>query len=292
MHEHDRRATRRVGLRDLLRLVVRDARHVRRANYPTACKPRSRIASCRADRALRDRALLRALGVPRRADALEQRLRVADGRRAARAGARRARAPARAAPRLHRGAWLAGAARGDRGRLRALAAETCSRSRRPRRASSRHTTRCLAPGDHVIVETPCYGSAIELARSTGADVSLWQRRYEDGWAHDLDELERLLRPETRLVYINSPHNPTGTQMPRATLRATRRARRRALDRAVQRRGLPGPRARPRPAPACRLRRLRRARSRSAPSPRRTACPACASAGSPAASLRCSRASRS
>jgi aspartate/methionine/tyrosine aminotransferase len=75
----------------------------------------------------------------------------------------------------------------------------------------------LAPGDHVIVESPCYGSAIELAHSTGADVSLWQRRYEDGWAHDLDELERLLRPETKLLYINSPHNPTGTQMPRATL---------------------------------------------------------------------------
>jgi aspartate/methionine/tyrosine aminotransferase len=75
----------------------------------------------------------------------------------------------------------------------------------------------LAPGDHVIVESPCYGSAIELAHSTGADVSLWQRRYEDGWAYDLDELKRLLRPETQLVYINSPHNPTGTQMPRATL---------------------------------------------------------------------------
>ncbi len=69
----------------------------------------------------------------------------------------------------------------------------------------------------MIVESPCYGSAIELAHSTGADVSLWQRRYEDGWAHDLDELERLLRPETKLVYINSPHNPTGTQMLMATL---------------------------------------------------------------------------
>src|SRR5580658_1964309 len=58
----------------------------------------------------------------------------------------------------------------------------------------------LAPGDHVIVESPCYGSAIALAHSTGADVSLWQRCYEDAWAYDLDELERLLRPETQLVY--------------------------------------------------------------------------------------------
>jgi aspartate/methionine/tyrosine aminotransferase len=75
----------------------------------------------------------------------------------------------------------------------------------------------LSPGDHVVVEAPCYGSAIEVARSTGASVSLWERRHEDGWAHDLDALERMLRADTRLIYINSPHNPTGTQMPRATL---------------------------------------------------------------------------
>jgi aspartate/methionine/tyrosine aminotransferase len=73
----------------------------------------------------------------------------------------------------------------------------------------------LGPGDHAIVEAPCYGSAIEVARSTGAEVALWQRREEDGWAHDVAALEGLLRPHTRLVYINSPHNPTGTQMARA-----------------------------------------------------------------------------
>jgi aspartate/methionine/tyrosine aminotransferase len=72
----------------------------------------------------------------------------------------------------------------------------------------------LGPGDHVVVEAPCYGSAIEVARSTGAEVGLWQRRQEDGWAHDLDALEGLLRANTKLIYLNSPHNPTGTQMPR------------------------------------------------------------------------------
>jgi len=70
----------------------------------------------------------------------------------------------------------------------------------------------LEPGDHVVIEAPCYGAAIEVARSAGAVVSLWPRRYEDGWAHDLAELERLLRKETRLIYINSPHNPTGVPM--------------------------------------------------------------------------------
>jgi aspartate/methionine/tyrosine aminotransferase len=75
----------------------------------------------------------------------------------------------------------------------------------------------LRPGDHAIVETPCYESALEVARSTGAEIDRWRRRYEDGWAHDLDALERLIRPDTRLLYVNQPHNPTGTLMDRATL---------------------------------------------------------------------------
>jgi aspartate/methionine/tyrosine aminotransferase len=72
----------------------------------------------------------------------------------------------------------------------------------------------LRPGDHAIVETPCYESALQVARSTGAEVSQWRRRYEDGWAHDLDTLARLIRPETRMLYLNQPHNPTGTLMAR------------------------------------------------------------------------------
>lgn len=75
----------------------------------------------------------------------------------------------------------------------------------------------LGPGDHVIVETPCYESALELARSTGADVTEWRRSPADGWSHDLEALERLLRPDTRLLYVNTPHNPTGTLMPRHVL---------------------------------------------------------------------------
>jgi aspartate/methionine/tyrosine aminotransferase len=70
----------------------------------------------------------------------------------------------------------------------------------------------LRPGDHIVVESPCYGSAVALARSTGAEVSLWRRRHEEGWAYDLDELESLLRADTAMVYVNTPHNPTGSHM--------------------------------------------------------------------------------
>jgi aspartate/methionine/tyrosine aminotransferase len=70
----------------------------------------------------------------------------------------------------------------------------------------------LSPADHAIIETPCYESALEVTRSTGAAVEVWQRHFEDGWAHDLLALEKLFRPNTKLVYINTPSNPTGINM--------------------------------------------------------------------------------
>jgi len=70
------------------------------------------------------------------------------------------------------------------------------------------------PGDHVIVETPCFESGLELARSTGAEVSEWRRRSEKNWAHDFHALEKLIRPNTKVIYINTPHNPTGLLMPK------------------------------------------------------------------------------
>jgi aspartate/methionine/tyrosine aminotransferase len=70
----------------------------------------------------------------------------------------------------------------------------------------------VGPGDHVIVETPCYESALEVARSTGAQVSGWYRSFENGWAHDVAALENLIQPNTKIIYINTPHNPTGLLM--------------------------------------------------------------------------------
>jgi aspartate/methionine/tyrosine aminotransferase len=71
----------------------------------------------------------------------------------------------------------------------------------------------LTPQDHAIVEAPCYESALTLPKSTGASVSEWRRMPENGWAHDFAALEALIRPNTRALYINTPHNPTGLLMP-------------------------------------------------------------------------------
>ena len=75
----------------------------------------------------------------------------------------------------------------------------------------------VGPGDHAIVTVPNYQSAESVPRATGATVDGLVLRAEDGWAPDLDALEALLRPETRLIAINFPHNPTGAVPDRATM---------------------------------------------------------------------------
>ena len=70
----------------------------------------------------------------------------------------------------------------------------------------------LKPGDHIIVHSPCYQSLFEVARSIGAEVTFWRGREENGWALDLDELKAVLRPNTRAIVVNTPHNPTGYLM--------------------------------------------------------------------------------
>jgi len=70
----------------------------------------------------------------------------------------------------------------------------------------------LQPGDHVIVHSPGYQSLAEVARSLGCEVTPWIAREENNWMPDLDDLKRSLRPTTRAVVINTPHNPTGLLM--------------------------------------------------------------------------------
>ncbi len=68
----------------------------------------------------------------------------------------------------------------------------------------------LGPGDHAIVHTPGYQSLYEVAEAAGASITRWETRESDGWQLDVDVLEELIKPETKLIVINSPHNPTGS----------------------------------------------------------------------------------
>jgi len=68
----------------------------------------------------------------------------------------------------------------------------------------------LQPGDHMIYLSPAYQSLYEVAASAGCQVTPWPlRQGPNGWMLDMDELAGLLRPNTKLIVINTPHNPTG-----------------------------------------------------------------------------------
>lgn len=68
----------------------------------------------------------------------------------------------------------------------------------------------LNAGDHVISFAPGYQSLYEIARASGADVTVIPLAMEDGWRIDPDAVRRAVTPRTRLIVINAPHNPTGT----------------------------------------------------------------------------------
>jgi aspartate/methionine/tyrosine aminotransferase len=70
----------------------------------------------------------------------------------------------------------------------------------------------LEPGDHVVAVYPAYQQLYSVPRAIGCDVALWKLRPETGFRYDVGELERLVTPRTRLIVINTPHNPTGAML--------------------------------------------------------------------------------
>jgi aspartate/methionine/tyrosine aminotransferase len=74
----------------------------------------------------------------------------------------------------------------------------------------------VGPGDHAIVTIPNYQSMETLTLRSGAEVSGWALRPENAWAPDLDELRALIQPNTKLIAVNFPNNPTGALPDRDT----------------------------------------------------------------------------
>ena len=69
---------------------------------------------------------------------------------------------------------------------------------------------CLAgPGDEVIVPEPIYATYEGVIGASGARMVTVPLRPETGFHPDLDALAAAVTPKTRVMWINSPHNPTG-----------------------------------------------------------------------------------
>lgn len=79
-------------------------------------------------------------------------------------------------------------------------------------------TSLLEPGSHVLACAPNYVTNLETPRALDADVETLDLAFDTGWRLDVSDVERRLRPDTRLVSVTYPHNPTGAMIDADDLR--------------------------------------------------------------------------
>jgi aspartate/methionine/tyrosine aminotransferase len=85
------------------------------------------------------------------------------------------------------------------------------------------------PQANVIVPTPAFAPFLEIPKSLGIEVRTYELRLEDGFALDAADITRLADARTKLILLNTPHNPSGALADEITLRE--------LDGFAQRRGI-------------------------------------------------------
>ena len=72
----------------------------------------------------------------------------------------------------------------------------------------------IDPGDRVVIVTPVWPNLTAMPRIMSADVVPVSLRCHNGvWSLDLQQLLDAATPNTRIVLVNSPNNPTGWTMP-------------------------------------------------------------------------------
>ena len=64
-------------------------------------------------------------------------------------------------------------------------------------------------GDHVVCTFPAYQSLYQIAEGMHCEVTFWQADEKQGWRFEPARLAEMIRPSTRLIVVNFPHNPTG-----------------------------------------------------------------------------------
>ncbi len=80
----------------------------------------------------------------------------------------------------------------------------------------------LEPGSNLVLQDPLYYQFAGLAEGLGVEVRRWTLPADPFADPDLDRLWDLLDARTRLVVLNTPHNPTGRVLSAATLTAIAR----------------------------------------------------------------------
>jgi aspartate/methionine/tyrosine aminotransferase len=88
-------------------------------------------------------------------------------------------------------------------------------------------TTLLQPGDEIVTTRPTYLQFGGIARNMGVTVRTVDLLEEEGWALDLEGLERLVTERTKVLAVVNPNNPTGHIFTPAEMDAVVDAARRA-----------------------------------------------------------------
>jgi aspartate/methionine/tyrosine aminotransferase len=80
------------------------------------------------------------------------------------------------------------------------------------------STALLSANDHLVVVRPNYATNIETPRAIGCDISFLDLSFEQEFRLDIAALRALVRPETKVISITCPHNPTGVMLSEAELK--------------------------------------------------------------------------
>lgn len=76
------------------------------------------------------------------------------------------------------------------------------------------------PGDRTVIVTPLWPNLVEIPKILGAQAITFPLTFAStGWTLDLQRLLDTLTPDTRVLVLNSPNNPTGWTIDRPTQRA-------------------------------------------------------------------------
>ena len=75
----------------------------------------------------------------------------------------------------------------------------------------------LSRDDHLVVVRPNYATNLETPRAIGCEISFVDVDFDSGYQFTISPVEAAIRPNTKLISVTAPHNPTGTLMSRSTL---------------------------------------------------------------------------
>lgn len=76
----------------------------------------------------------------------------------------------------------------------------------------------LEPGDEVLIEYPVYEPLIAVARYLGANVKHFERKFENGFQIELEEIEQKVSSRTKLIVLTNLHNPSSALTHQGTLK--------------------------------------------------------------------------